>query len=116
MISRYWAYTVKYVPRQSLPADLLGERVHNDFLEHKKQKGEEYEAQCLDESADPEFPSPEDVISHINGLFPNIPKEVLIDKRLISKEEFDAWEAERTRFAKEEGAYIRGERATAPEW
>lgn len=115
-MNKYWAYTIKFVPRVPLPAGPGAETVHDGFLEHKKQKGEEYEAHCLDESADPEYPSPEDMISYINRFFPYIPEEVLVDKRLISKEEFDAWEAERTRFAKEEGAYIRGERATAPEW
>ena len=114
MISRYWAYTTKLVPRDPFPATTTDERIHNEFLQFKKLQGEEYEAKCM--RINYEFACPEDVILHLNWFCSNLPEEVLVEKRPISQKEFKIWDAEAKRFADEGCAYIRGERTTAPEW
>lgn len=113
-MSRYWAYTIKFVPRKDLPT-AEAQKAHDDFLEYLKVRGEEYRSSCMEEWCDG-YAGPEDIIHEFNWLFSHTPLEILVDKRLISKEEFDAWREAVIKLAKYERAYIRGERDTAPEW
>lgn len=113
-MTRYWSYTWQNVARDPLPALMSDKKLHDKMLAWKIERGEEYEAHCM--KTDYEFTCPEDVAHHSTWLFANMPAYVVVDKRPITQQEFEAWEAERDRFATEEVAYIRGERVVAPEW
>jgi hypothetical protein len=88
----YWSYTIQNVPRDPLPALMSNESLCDKFLVWKIEQGREYEAYCME--VNEKFPTPEAVTHHATWLFANMPAEVVVDKRPISKEEFDAWEAE----------------------
>lgn len=95
-MSKYWTYTIKYVPRTKP----LKPQVHDAFLHRAAHNGDEYCSYCMQEG-DGGFGSPEEAIAHANNLFRYLPREELVEKRQISEAEFRAWLCDRALQAKE---------------
>jgi hypothetical protein len=94
-IPRYWSFTIKYTPRNPLPVNPFEAEACEQGL--KCREGDEYEAHCLSE----EYGTPEETVDYSNKFHHYMPIEALVDKRLISKEEYEAWIVDQNQICKD---------------
>lgn len=105
MIKMYWSYTYKLIPR--VLEDKRDQKLHDLVMESWEEKNATVIAStCADRSDGPE--TPESIIEYLNKTWPLNPEKVLIDKREITKEEYEADRAYKEALVHKEAVHLRG--------